>query len=352
MRKIIKITYIFLLLAFVSSNSIKSNNIEMTKETTKDIYFAGGCFWGTEHFFKQINGVISVESGYANGHTEAPTYKEVCSGQTGYAETVKVSYMPSIIDLELLLELYFQTIDPTILNRQGNDVGTQYRTGIYFTHPEDEAIIAKALTDLKAHYNKPIVVENKPLDNFYLAEAYHQDYLDKNPSGYCHLGPRLFELARQANKKEVTNHYSKPSDNILRKHLTELQYNVTQNNATERAFENEYWNENRAGIYVDITTGEPLFISTDKYDSGCGWPSFTKPIDKSLIQEKKDTSYGMIRVEVRSKTGDAHLGHIFTDGPIEKGGYRYCINSAALRFIPKEDMKKEGYEKYLKLLDK
>lgn len=193
----------------------------------------------------------------------------------------------------------------------------------------------------------------KPLSNFYKAEEYHQDYLDKNPGGYCHINPALFELAKKANAQGAETpqaSYKKPDDATLRNKLTAEQYAVTQKNATEPAFHNEYWNEKRDGIYVDITTGEPLFISTDKFDSGCGWPSFTKPIEKESVKEKTDTSHGMVRTEVRSKTGDAHLGHVFTDGPKDKGGLRYCINSASLRFIPKEKMQEEGYGEYLKLL--
>lgn len=187
------------------------------------------------------------------------------------------------------------------------------------------------------------------MTNFYPAENYHQDYLDKNPNGYCHINPALFEMARKANapKSKV---YQEPDDTVLRQQLSAEQYAVTQKNATEPAFRNEYWDEYRPGIYVDITTGEPLFVSTDKFDSGCGWPSFSQPIQKDLITEKKDTSYGMTRTEVRSKTGNAHLGHVFTDGPKEKGGLRYCINSASLRFIPKEKMKEEGYGEYLPLI--
>ena len=320
-------------------------------DKTKEIYFAGGCFWGTEHFFKQIIGVLAVESGYANGDTISPTYKEVCKGDTNFAETVKVIYNPTVVSLELLLELYFQTIDPTILNRQGNDIGTQYRTGIYHIDKADKSLIDKALVQLQTEYSKPILVENLALENYYSAEDYHQDYLDKNPSGYCHLNPRLFKLAKEANQKASSKIFSKPSDEVLRGTLSELEYNVTQKSATERAFQNKYWNEESKGIYVDITTGEPLFLSSDKYDAGCGWPSFTKPIRKNLISELRDDSHGMIRTEVRSKLGDAHLGHLFTDGPIDKGGYRYCINSASLRFIPYEEMKEAGYAEYTTLFD-
>ena len=255
------------------------------------------------------------------------------------------------MDLPFLIGLYFKTIDPTSLNRQGNDRGTQYRTGIYYTQPDDLPIIKETVDRLAVGYTRPLVVEIKPLKNFYPAETYHQDYLDKNPGGYCHIHPELFELARKAKmpKKQAVV-YSKPDDATLRSQLTPEQYAVTQKNATELAFHNEYWNEHRPGIYVDITTGEPLFVSTDKFDSGCGWPSFSKPIDRKLIQEKTDTTHGMVRTEVRSATGNAHLGHVFTDGPANKGGLRYCINSASLRFIPKDKMKAEGYGDYLDLV--
>lgn len=326
-------------------------SIEAKSNMEKEIYFAGGCFWGTEHFFKQIRGVKSVESGYANGDTDNPTYEEVCTGSSGFAETVKVTYASEQITLELLLELYFQTIDPTLANQQGNDIGTQYRTGIYYTNQLDEPIIEKALIALQQHYNKPVVIEKEPLKNFYLAESYHQNYLEKNPYGYCHINPKLFELAREANSiTPDRSRYKKPSERFLLEHLSEIAYQVTQKNATEKAFQNAYWDEFSVGIYVDITTGEPLFLSSDKYDAGCGWPSFTKPIDLDYIVEKKDTSHNMSRIEVRSKTGDAHLGHLFADGPQDKGGHRYCINSAALKFIPFEEMEREGYKAYMKLL--
>lgn len=333
-----------------SSNLKKQGNKKMN--TQSEIYFAGGCFWGTEHFLKQIRGVESTQVGYANGNIANPTYQQVCDGNTNFAETVKVTYNPQEVELPLLIDLYFKTIDPTSVNRQGNDRGSQYRTGIYYTDKALLPVIQSTVKALGKNYSKPLVVEIKPLSNFYKAEDYHQDYLDKNPDGYCHINPALFDLAKKANAPKAVSKpvYKKPDDATLRSKLTDEEYAVTQKNATEPAFHNKYWNEKRPGIYVDITTGEPLFISTDKYDSGCGWPSFTKPIDKSLVKEDTDTSYGMKRIEVRSQTGDAHLGHIFNDGPVDKGGLRYCINSASLRFIPKEKMKEEGYGEYLKLL--
>jgi methionine-R-sulfoxide reductase len=348
----------------VPSNEIMENNnqqmitevnaekeAEKANSGTANLYFAGGCFWGTEHFFKQIRGVISTEVGYANGTLQhAPSYEEVCSGNTGFAETVKIVYNPQVVDLKLLLELYFKTIDPTSLNKQGNDVGDQYRTGIYYTDAGVKTTIDEAIAALAKNYKKPIVVEVSPLKNFYQAEEYHQDYLDKNPRGYCHIPTKLFEVARKANPEPIK--FKKATEAELRSRLTKEQYAVTQQNATETPFANEYWDEQREGIYVDITTGEPLFSSLDKFQSGCGWPSFAKPIDKKLIAEKEDKSYHMTRTEVRSKLGDAHLGHVFDDGPKQLGGLRYCINSASLRFIPKEDMQKEGYGEYLVLFKK
>lgn len=350
MKKIKNI--IVILLVFIGGQ-LNAQSMNITKKTEMkeqhEIYFAGGCFWGTEHFMKQIQGVVSTEVGYANGNIQNPTYEQVCSDNTGFAETVKVDYLPESVKLEFLIDLFFKTIDPTSVNRQGGDIGTQYRTGIYYTDKADFPIIQAIVAKLAKNYSKPLAIEIKPLSNFYKAEDYHQDYLDKHPNGYCHISPELFDMAKKASQQQT---YQKPDDATLRTKLTPEQYAVTQQNATERAFKNEYWNEEREGIYVDITTGEPLFVSTDKFDSGCGWPSFSKPIDNTLIKENTDKSHGMIRTEVRSKTGDAHLGHLFNDGPRAKGGLRYCINSASLRFIPKEKMEAEGYAKYLPLLDK
>ncbi|MCW3161214.1 peptide-methionine (R)-S-oxide reductase MsrB [Chryseobacterium oryctis] len=360
---LILIATIFGIAVFVrscgNSSTVKSADIKkenkniMNDKNLKEVYFAGGCFWGTEHFFQQIRGVIATEVGYANGNKENPTYEEVLSHTTGFAETVKVQYAPEQVDLKLLIDLYFKTIDPTSIDKQGNDKGNQYRTGIYSTDKETEGIVKAEVEKLSKNYSKPVVVETIPLKNFYKAEDYHQDYLDKNPGGYCHIDPSLFEMARKANSLPAKeNKYQKQDKNTLKEKLTPEQYYVTQENGTERPFQNEYWDETREGIYVDITTGEPLFISTDKFESGCGWPSFTKPITKKLIDEKLDKSHGMTRVEVRSKTGDAHLGHVFNDGPIDKGGLRYCINSASLKFIPKAEMDKKGYGDYISLLDK
>lgn len=311
----------------------------------RTIYLAGGCFWGTAHLFSLVPGVESTVAGYANSIIENPTYKEVCTGQTHAAETVKVDYDDSKIGLTDLLKLYFKSIDPVSVNKQGGDVGTQYRTGIYYTDPSDLPVIEAQVAVIQRRNTLPLAVEVKPLENFYPAEEYHQDYLYKNPNGYCHVNLALFKEAKTlgcnvSSEKEA-----------LRKRLTPLQWEVTQNAATERPFENEYDREFRRGIYVDITDGTPLFVSSAKFDSGCGWPAFSRPIDDGLIDKKLDTSYGRIRTEVRSAKSGSHLGHVFPDGPEETGGLRYCINSASLRFIPLEEMEAEGYGAYIPLVD-
>lgn len=307
----------------------------------KSIYLAGGCFWGTAHLFSLVPGVTSSTTGYANSIVENPTYEQVCTGRTHAAETVRVDYDDTKVSLTDLLKLYFKSIDPVSLNRQGNDIGTQYRTGIYYVDPSDLPVIEAQVGVIQRRLTEPVAVEVEALQNFYPAEEYHQDYLYKNPRGYCHISPALFREAREL-KSSVGE-----SKEELRKRLTPLQWEVTQNAATERPFVNEYDHEFRRGIYVDITDGTPLFISSAKYDSGCGWPAFSRPISDDLIEERLDTSYGRVRTEVRSAKSGSHLGHVFNDGPAETGGLRYCINSASLRFIPLEDMEKEGYGQYI-----
>jgi peptide methionine sulfoxide reductase msrA/msrB len=314
-----------------------------------EIYLAGGCFWGTERYLSLLRGVLSTQVGYANGHTQNPTYEAVCRGDTGHAETVHVVYNPDLMPLSELLGYYFVSVDPLAVNRQGGDVGPQYRTGIYYTDPDDLPMIRRAMDALQMQYSRPIAIEVEPLHNFTPAEDYHQRYLEKNPGGYCHISPELFAKAAATAEVSAPHTYTAPDDATLRSTLTALQYEVTRNNATEPPFNNPYWNSFRPGIYVDITTGQPLFASGDKFDAGCGWPSFAKPIDPSALIEKEDISHGMRRTEVRSQAGDAHLGHVFADGPVETGGLRYCINSAALRFIPKEAMAREGYGHLLHL---
>lgn len=309
----------------------------MKINATKIIYLAGGCFWGIEAYFSKLTGVILTQSGYANGKIKNPTYQEVCSGKTGFAEAVQIEYNPEIISLETIIEHFIDIIDPTSLNCQGNDCGTQYRSGIYYTDEKERKEIAAILDREAKRFRNPIVTEIKRLYNFYPAEEYHQKYLEKNPQGYCHIDlSKVFK-------------YQKKPDKVLKNKLTDIQYKVTQKNATEKPFTSPYNTNFEDGIYVDIVSGEPLFSSKDKYDAGCGWPSFSKPIDKDFIKVREDNSFGMKRTEVKSKFGDSHLGHVFNDGLSDKGGLRFCINGASLKFIPLKDMQKEGYKEYLNL---
>lgn len=309
----------------------------------KEIYLAGGCFWGVEEYFRRLDGILETQVGYANGRTLNPTYEQVCTKTTGYAETVWIKYDEAIIPLRDVLRRYFRIIDPTSIDRQGPDIGNQYRTGIYYADPADVAVIDAELQRLAKNYSEQIQVEVLPLINYYPAEEYHQKYLMKNPAGYCHVDLSLAEEVLM----EKPSFDRKPKEELERT-LSPLQLAVTQEAHTEAPFKNEYFDLFERGIYVDITTGEPLFLSEDKFDSGCGWPSFSKPIDNNLISYFHDNSYGMDRTEVRSTLGEAHLGHIFQDGPEELGGMRYCINSASLRFIPLKDMEENGYGFWLK----
>lgn len=304
----------------------------------KTIYLAGGCFWGVQKFFDQFDGVVSTEVGYANGPDKAPTYKEVCEG-SGHSETLKIDYDENVISLTDLLNYYFTIIDPLSVNKQGNDTGVQYRTGIYYSDDKQLPEIEKVYQAEEKKAGAKLAVELEPIKNFFSAEEYHQDYLEKNPGGYCHIPKEMFELEKKESKED------------MRKRIGDLSYDVTQNNATERAFTGKYDDFFEKGIYVDVVSGEPLFASTDKYNSGCGWPAFSKPINDDVLTENEDTSHGMNRTEVRSSGADSHLGHVFTDGPKESGGLRYCINSAALKFIPYDELEEQGYGEYKKLFE-
>ena len=310
-----------------------------------EIYLAGGCFWGLEEYFSRISGVLQTSVGYANGQVETTNYQLI--KETDHAETVQVVYDEKVVSLREILLYYFRVIDPLSVNQQGNDRGRQYRTGIYYLEEADLPTINTVVREQELLIGRKIAVEVEKLRHYILAEDYHQDYLKKNPGGYCHIDVRDAEkpLIDAAN-------YEKPSQAVLREQLSEESYRVTQEAATEAPFSNAYDQTFEEGIYVDITTGEPLFFAKDKFASGCGWPSFSRPISKELIHYYQDLSHGMERIEVRSRSGNAHLGHVFTDAPRELGGLRYCINSASLRFIAKDEMEEAGYGYLLPYLSK
>lgn len=307
----------------------------------KEIYLAGGCFWGIQAFFDRITGIEFTNVGYANGESDDTDYYSI--KETGHAETVYVVYDPEIITLDRLLKYYYQIIEPTSLDRQGNDYGTQYRTGIYYVDEKDKKIIEEATALEQLKYTEKIVTEIQPLKNYVNAEDYHQNYLDNNPGGYCHID---LSSVPDEKPKIYARNYPRPAPEEIKNKLNELQFRITQESATERAFENQYWDNKEEGLYVDIVTGEPLFLSTDKFDSGTGWPSFTRPVQWDVVTYSSDESAGMLRIEVRSRSGDSHLGHLFHDGPVAEGGLRYCINSGALDFIKVEELEKRGYSDF------
>jgi peptide methionine sulfoxide reductase msrA/msrB len=312
----------------------------------KEIYLAGGCFWGLQAYFDRINGIEYTNVGYANGAGDKTDYNSI--KETGHAETVYVVYDPEKISLAELLKYYYAVIEPTALNRQGNDRGTQYRSGIYYVDEEDREVIDSVTSDEQEKYSEDILTEILPLENYVLAEDYHQGYLEKNPGGYCHI-----DLGKIPQEKPLVNpgDYPGPSMEEIKEKLTELQFSITQESFTESPFSGEYWENKESGLYVDIVTGEPLFSSMDKYDSGTGWPSFTRPIQWDVVTYHTDKSAGMERIEVRSRSGGSHLGHLFYDGPAEEGGLRYCINSGALEFIKLNELDGRGYGKFTVLFE-
>ena len=274
-----------------------NDKIDYSNSKLQTIYLAGGCFWGVEAYISRIPGVQDAISGYANGIGENPTYADVVREKRKFAETVEVKYDPDRIELTDLLTRFFRIINPTSVNKQGNDVGISYRSGVYYTNESDLPVIEAVVAKEQKRYDKKIVTEVLPLTNFYKAEEEHQDYLEKHPDGYCHVDLSILD---QPVKVDPTL-YTRPSDEELKAKLTPLQYKVVVLGGEERAFSNEYWDNFDPGLYVDIATGEPLFSSKDKYESGCGWPSFTQPIDPDVINYQKDTRYNLVRTALTSR---------------------------------------------------